>query len=131
MLRLRGLALAVLSLLLPSVLSAQTGPPGGTIYAHDEAFRTVGTPTNLPDHGPFDTLYVLGGDLAAVSESAPGDPDYNGGRWEVREVTFVNISPVQFTNAEDLLAAAESGDITISDVVRRFQCPLIRAAKEK
>ena len=102
------------------------GPPAGTIYAHDVAYRTVGTPTNLPDRGKFDTIYALGGDLANVSESAPGDPDYNGGRWEVRPITWVTIAPVQFTNAEDILAAAQRGEITIGDVVKRFECPLIR-----
>jgi hypothetical protein len=128
--RLSPLMLAAVSLLLPAVLQAQLGPPGGMIYAHNELFRTVGTPTDLPDRGEFDTIYVLGGNLASVSESAPGDGDYNGGRWEVRMVTFTSIAPTQFTNAEDLLAAAESGDITISDVVRRFECPLIHVPKK-
>jgi hypothetical protein len=59
---------------------AQVGPPGGLIYAHDETYRTVATPTDLPPHGKFDTIYVLGSGLAPVSESASGDRDYNGGR---------------------------------------------------
>jgi hypothetical protein len=105
---------------------AQVGPPGGTIYAHDVAYRTVATPKDLPPHGKFDTIYVLGGSLASVAESAPGDQDFNGGRWEVRLVTFVTIAPTQFTNAEEVEAAAQSGQIQISGVVRRFECPLIR-----
>ncbi len=103
------------------------GPPSGTIYAHDVAYRTVGTPTNLPDHGKFDTIYVLGGDLANVSNAAPGDMEFNGGRWEVRPITWVSIAPQQFTNAEQVEAAAQAGEITIGDVVKRFECPLIRA----
>jgi hypothetical protein len=103
------------------------GPPGGTIYAHDVAYRTVATPADLPNHGNFDTIYVLGGDLANVSNAAPGDQDYNGGRWEVRPITWVSISPMQFTNAEDILAAANAGQLEIGDVVKRFECPLIRA----
>ncbi len=105
---------------------AQAGPPGGMIYAHDVIYRTVGTPTDLPNYGPFDTIYVLGNDLANVSESAPGDMDYNGGRWEVRPLTWV-IDPVQYTNAEQIEEAAANGDIEIGDVVKRFVCPLIRA----
>lgn len=101
------------------------GPPGGTIYAHDETYRTVGTPALLPDHGRFDTIYVLGDMLAAVADAAPGDMEFNGGRWEVRPITWVNISPMQFTNAEDIHTAAMNGDITIGDVVTRFECPLI------
>ena len=111
---------------LAAPVQAQIGPPGGTIYAHDEAYKTVGTPTDLPDRGKFDTIYVLGGDLAPVSDAAPGDRDYNGGRWEVRMVTFVNVAPTQYTNAEDVLAAEAAGDISIGDVVARFVCPLIK-----
>jgi len=105
---------------------AQIGPPGGTIYAHDVAYETVATPSNLPPHGPFDTIYVLGDDLAAVSDAAPGDMEFNGGRWEVRMVTFTGGSPMQYTNAEDILAAESAGDLEIGDVVARFVCPLIR-----
>lgn len=102
------------------------GPPGGTIYAHDVAYQTVATPRDLPNHGLFDKIYLLGNGLASVAESAPGDQDYNGGRWEVHPVEFVSISPKQFTNAEDLLAAADRGEIMIGEVVRRFECPLIK-----
>lgn len=105
---------------------AQVGPPGGMIYADDRLFATVGTPTELPDRGPFNEIYQLGNGLAPVSDAAPGSGDYRGGRWAVREVTFVTIAPVQFTNAEDLLAAEAKGEVTIGPVVRRFECPLIR-----
>jgi hypothetical protein len=103
------------------------GPPGGMIYAHDRAYKTIGTPTDLPNHGVFDAIYVLGGDLAPVSESAPGDMDFNGGRWEVRLVEFLTIPPTQFTNAEDILEAEMMGEIAIGPVVKRFECPLIPA----
>ena len=119
------LALAVIVLAAPA--SAQgLGPPGGTIYAHDVAYQTVATPRDLPAHGNFDAIYVLGDGLAAVAETAPGDMDYNGGRWEVRVVTFISISPMQFTNVEDLRDAEAQGKVSFSDVVRRFECPLIR-----
>ena len=117
---------AVATLGLATGATAQIGPPGGTIYAHDETYRTVATPTELPPHGKFDTLYVLGEGLAPVSESAPGDRDYNGGRWEVRPVTFLNVAPMQYTNAEDIVAAADRGEIEIGEVAARFVCPLIR-----
>ncbi|MEN8007151.1 MAG: hypothetical protein ABFS42_09050 [Candidatus Krumholzibacteriota bacterium] len=121
-----ALALALTASGLFTPAAAQIGPPGGTIYAHDMMYKTVATPTDLPNHGKFDALYVLGDGLAPVSESAPGDRDYNGGRWEVRLVTFTGSSPMQYTNAEDIQAAAARGDIEISDVVKRFVCPLIR-----
>lgn len=109
-----------------STVQAQIGPPGGTIYVHDVAYQTVATPRDLPDHGKFDAIYVLGDDLAAVAESAPGDRDFNGGRWEVRLVTFLTIPPTQYTNVEDLRAAEAQGQLSFSEVVRRFECPLIR-----
>jgi len=104
----------------------QVGPPGGTIYAHDVAYQTVATPKDLPPSGPFDAIYVLGDGLASVAESAPGDRDYNGGRWEVRMVSFLTIPPTQFTNVEDLRQAEAQGKVSFSEVVRRFECPLIR-----
>ncbi len=121
-----GLVLTA-SLTLPPAVQAQVGPPGGRIYAHDVAYRTVATPNDLPNHGKFDTIYVLGNGLAAVSNAAPGDQEYNGGRWEVRLVTFLTIPATQFTNADQVLAAAANGEIQIGDVARRFECPLIRS----
>lgn len=122
--RILGVGLA--SLTVAAVAFAQpAGPPGGMIYANDEAYQTVGTPTDLPNHGNFDQIYVLGSGLANVADAAPGDRDWNGGRWEVHMVTWDTISPTQFTNADDLLAAADRGEITIGPVVKRFECPLI------
>jgi len=118
-------ALALAALSLSSVADAQLGPPGGTIYANDQQFQTIGTPTTLPDRGQFDTIYALGEGLANVADAAPGAPGYNGGRWEVRMVTFLTIPPTQFTNAEDILDAEAQGQISIGPVVRRFECPLI------
>jgi hypothetical protein len=98
------------------------GPPGGTIYAFDQAWRTVATPTSLPDRGPFDVIYVFPDctDCAAVSESAPGSGNYNGGRWKV--VAAYGIES-QLTNASDVVAQASM----LADTGIRFVCPLIRA----
>jgi hypothetical protein len=115
-----------LLIVLPGPVPAQVGPPGGTIYASDRLFRTVGTPTDLPNHGQFNTIYTFSGGLASVADVAPGESGYRGGRWEVHEVTFVSIAPTQFTNDEALLAAAAAGQVSIGPVVRRFECPLIR-----
>lgn len=98
------------------------GPPGDTIYAFDKAFRTVATPTSLPDRGSSDTIYVFP-DCAgckSVSDAAPGTPGYNGGRWEVVEAFGITS---QLTNADAVVAAASS----LVDTGTRFVCPLIRA----
>ena len=98
------------------------GPPGGTIYAFDVAFRTVATPTSLPAKGPTDTIYVFPDcpSCASVSEAAPGQPGYNGGRWRVVEAHGITS---QLTNADDVVAAASR----LTDTGTRFVCPLIRA----
>jgi hypothetical protein len=96
------------------------GPPGGTIYAFDEAYQVIATPTMLPGNGPFDTLYQFPdcATCAAVSEAAPGHPGYNGGRWMVVQAFGITE---QLTNADDVLAQASS----IVDTGTRFVCPLI------
>jgi hypothetical protein len=96
------------------------GPPGSTIYAFDEAFRTIATPTSLPNRGAFDTIYVFPdcASCASVSEAAPGHPGYNGGRWKVMQAFGITS---QLTNAEDVVAEASS----LVDTGTRFVCPLI------
>lgn len=121
----------LLVVVIPGLASAQLGPPSGTIYANDELFRTIGTPTELPDRGQFDTLYDLGEGLANVSDAAPGEPGFNGGRWEVRPITWLTIEPTQFTNADQILEAEEAGQIEIGDVAQRFECPLIPARHQR
>jgi hypothetical protein len=98
------------------------GPPGSTIYAFDKAFRTVATPTSLPNRGPTDTIYVFPdcATCASVSEAAPGTPGYNGGRWKVVQAFGITS---QLTNADAVVAAAS----TLVDTGTRFVCPLIRA----
>jgi hypothetical protein len=56
------------------------------IWADCEPFGTVGTPTDFdPNHGNFDKLFhgAFKDGFGAISESKPGDQDFNGGRWEV------------------------------------------------
>lgn len=123
--RVAGLAVLAAALFALPALS-QTGPPGGRIYADDQLFHTVGTPADLPDRGPFNVLYMLGDGFTPVSDAAPGDPNWRGGRWEVRAITFVNVAPAQYTNGADIQAALGRGDLTLGPVLRRFECPLIR-----
>ena len=103
-------------------LADGVGPPSGTIYAFDQAYNTVATPTSLPDRGPTDTIYVFPdcSSCASVSEAAPGYPGYNGGRWKVVAASGITT---QLTNADDVLAAASS----LVDTGTRFVCPLSKA----
>jgi hypothetical protein len=120
---LAGLAAAVAAATLaaPSMAAGNSlGPPAGTFYANDQVFKTILTPTSIPDNGPFDTLYMISG-FAPVSDAAPGSPGYNGGRWKVVLVTGTFTS--QPTNADEVLAHATS----LEDTGIRFVCPLIPA----
>jgi len=117
------------ALLLVSVAAstvAAGGPPALSFYVDDVRYRTVGTPTDFFNTGApdatFDKLYSLGEGLINVAEAKPGDRDFNGGRWQVYAITW-NVTPVQYTNDAQILAAALAGDITISsDPVKEFFC---------
>jgi hypothetical protein len=118
-------ALALSTLAAGGAARAQLGPPGGKIYASDRLFKTVATPTDLPDQGKFEPIYALGNGLVNVAEAAPGEPGFVGGRWEVHPVTWLTISPTQFTNSGQVHAAERAGQISIGPVIRRFECPLL------
>jgi len=110
------------------------------IWSDGELFGVTITPNDVPVKGPFDKLYNFADSGLAgqrsVSESKPGDPDYNGGRWEVLPVTFtaqgVSIHDpdgdgevnFELTSAEQVLAHVQLGHLTIGDPVRYFVCPL-------
>lgn len=84
-------------------------------------YRTVATPTDLsntraPAHS-FDTIYAFSGaqDLN-VAEAAPGDADYNGGRWRVQVVDY---GPGEtYESALDKYDANASGDFDWDAEVR-------------
>jgi hypothetical protein len=125
----RFLLLSLASVVAAAVLAAPAapvgnslGPPGDTIYAFDQAYRTIATPTSLPNRGPFDTIYVFPDcpSCASVSEAAPGHPGYNGGRWNVVQAFGITS---QLTNADAVVAAASS----LVETGTHFVCPLIRA----
>jgi hypothetical protein len=129
---LRRLAAAVTSAALLVSVAASTvaagGPPSLSFYVDDVRYRTVGTPTDFTNTGApsftFDKIYALGPGLINVAEAKPGDRDFNGGRWMVLPITWAaNVTPVQYTNDADILAAQDAGLLTIgSTPVREFFC---------
>src|SRR3990170_673366 len=127
------LSLAAASLLVAtSAGAALAGPPLPDAFIVDGVkYRTVVTPTDLSGTGApdssYDTIYALGSGLTNVAEAAPGDRDYNGGRWMVLPVTWAaDVMPHQLYSAEEVLAAALAGDLSIAvDPVAQFVCPVI------
>ncbi len=116
-------------LALAFLANAATAAPDraqGRVYANDRLWATFGTADFK--HAPANSVDVIfvfpGTTLIPVAEASPGDPDYNGGRWDVREVRFTGIAETQFTNDEDVWYHAALGHLEISGNVRYFQCPL-------
>lgn len=74
----------------------------------------------------FDRLYMVPGQDNPVAEAAPGNSDYNGGRWLPTPVEW-NVTPYLITSATDLAAAEAAGDVTIGqpNTDAAFLCPLI------
>jgi hypothetical protein len=116
------------------------GVTGPAFYVDGQLYRTVNTPTDLsktgaPDHS-FDTIYDFGGLQPNVATAAPGDPGYNGGRWRVHGLSFINYAAavMQFDSngsgdldsAAEVRAALAAGAATDMGIVKSFVCPVIR-----
>jgi hypothetical protein len=104
------------------------GPASGEIWAGNQLYATVATPTDLTGTGApdssFEPIYAFS-TQANVALAAPGEAGFKGGRWQVLPVTW-NVAPYLITNGPDVLAAAEAGDLTIASTpVKEFECPLI------
>ncbi|MFC1765811.1 hypothetical protein ACFL6U_27510 [Planctomycetota bacterium] len=110
------------------------------IWCDDELFGVTVTPQDVPEKGPFDVIYAFGDSgligQRSISDSKPGDADYNGGRWEVTPVTFTaagllaydmnddGVIDAELTSDGEIAAAVVMGYLTIGDPVRHFVCPL-------
>jgi len=97
----------------------------GQIWADYILFGTVGTPTAFkPGAGPFDELFTganFKDEVGAISESKPGDQDFNGGRWHVN-VLKEGIDPAKYSSASSV------DELDINDfeaTTTYFECPLL------
>ena len=119
------------------------GVTGPAFFVDGEMYRTVLTPTDLshtgaPSHS-FDIIYDLGGAQPNVAEAAPGDRDFNGGRWQVHAITFntdyATTLAAHDANGSGTLDSAEEVEAALADagpagatdqgVVKSFVCPVI------
>jgi hypothetical protein len=114
------------------------GVSGPAFYVDGQLYRTVATPTELPATAPdqsFDVIYEFFGVQTNVAEAAPGDPDYNGGRWQVHGLRFADYTAAvaafdangsgDFDSAEEVTAAIAAGAATDLGIVKQFVCPAI------
>ena len=77
----------------------------------------------------------------SVAESSPGDPDYNGGRWDVQMVIFTDQGiqtldadgdgtiDYELTTEEEVLDQEEQGNLIINEANFYFECPLLPRRK--
>ena len=137
------LATSVL-LTMAGLASAAPGAPNfmPAIYGDGEVWGTKGT-TPLPAPNAnnlrsFDDLYVFtnannpDGVQLPVSEAAPGNPKYNGGRWSVQFVTWTEAGFLAYggyapilTSEDDVIYNEQAGYLTIESGHNYFQCPLL------
>lgn len=126
-----------------SAVAAGASRVADAIWAHDQLYATVPTPTAFksPPAHSTDVIYSFAGSGLAgqrsVAESAPGDRDYNGGRWTVKAVTFTElgllihdgdgdgVADFELTNAEQVMHHVALGHIVIEDTGIYFECPMI------
>ncbi len=102
--------------------------PNGTVQFSHVPDTTV---PSVADLETTDDLYVVASNIVAplVSDAAPGDPDYNGGRWLPHMVNPTGAGPVpELMSEEDIIAAANSGLVTISAPGDFFECPITSKA---
>lgn len=137
----RKLTLAIVVLALGLVFAVPTfaGAPNFSpqIYADGEAWGTKGV-TELPaptedNVQSYDKLFVITNGVEGqlpVSEAAPGNPNYNGGRWFTHTVTWDDdANRVLLTSYDDILE--HSDDLTITagspdgGPLPYFECPLL------
>jgi hypothetical protein len=139
-------ALALVAAGFSGASPASAGVTGPAFYVDGAAYRTVGTPNDLSGTGgpahSFDTIFDFGGNQLNVATAAPGDRDYDGGRWRVHALSFpsghaaavaagdVDGDGVIDSSAELDLAFA-AGAAVDTGVVKSFTCPVIELPSKR
>jgi len=135
----------VFALSLMGVAIAQAGATrvAGAIWGHGELYDTVITPATFispPEHST-DTIYsfMMSGlsGQRSVADAAPGDPDFNGGRWNVQVAVFTDpgkqvhdadgdgIVDFELTAADDVADHVALGHIEVFPANFYFECPML------
>ncbi|MFQ5508476.1 MAG: hypothetical protein ACE5FN_03970 [Leptospirillia bacterium] len=112
------------------------------IWNDGHLYGTVVTPTSFvapPEHST-DTIYNFSmSGLAGqrgIAEAAPGDTDFNGGRWSVVMAVFTNEGKAvlgdgsgnvyeEITNDTDMLNYVDLGYIELFPTGFYFECPML------
>jgi hypothetical protein len=134
----RRARIALISIAVPVIILATLAParadrpgfvfPGICCYYNGQLVRTVVPPAAFPNTGT-DPFYAITNGVSAqkgVVAVAPGAVGYHGGHWAFNAVTFnPGVTPYLLTSAEDVQAAAATGDVSIArDPAMDFLCPI-------
>ena len=100
--------------------------PRPNAWVDGEVYTGLVTPAAFdPANGNFDELFTGGNGfldgVPLISDSAPGDTDYNGGRWHVNALKD-SVDPDKYLSA-DSIADLDLSDFVSTDVY--FECPLL------
>ena len=117
------------------------------IWSNGEIYSTVLT-TNSFNNPPAHTLDILYNFAMSglsgqrpISDAAPGDGHYNGGRWDVQLVAFTEagkaahdpdgdgIVNFELTSADMVLHHVQLGHIEITPANFYFSCPLVKSGR--
>jgi len=119
--------------------ASAAGVSGPAIYVDHVLYRTVATPTELSGTGApahsWDTIYNFFGAQPSVATAAPGDPGFNGGRWQVHKVSTPQGYAAAVAagdldgngvldSADEIDAALVSGTLVDDGIVKYFVCTL-------
>ena len=126
----------VLTLMLLAISSSvyAAGPNffNPAIYADGEAWATKGVadlpPPNEHNHQSFDMLFSFTNGASGqlpVAEAAPGNPNYNGGRWDLKIVTWIIMNPPVVMSYDMIEWYHNNGDLIITSGNSYFECPLL------
>ena len=131
------LLVLTLGLVFATTAYADPGKPDFSpgVYADGEAWGTKAT-TSLPgpngkNNQSFDKIFVFTNGAEGqlpVGEAAPGNPNYNGGRWWVHTATWIDELPHDkfvLTSYDEVMFHYKLGHIIIADAETYFQCPLL------
>jgi hypothetical protein len=98
------------------------------VWADGQLYNSIVTKATFKaSSGNFDQLYAAGpgksykDGIGLISESKPGDQDYNGGRWHLN-VLKADVPQTKYENASSV-EELDTNDFMSTD--QYFECPLL------
>ena len=138
-----AIAVFILAWAVPLMAGGGANRVAAALWANGQLYDTVITPGTFvapPEHST-DILYnfMMSGltGQRGIADAAPGDRDYNGGRWSVNMVVFTPAGLLahdsdgdgavdfELTSADEVLYHQSLGHIDIQPANFYFECPLL------